>query len=171
MTTTLPPHTLSALKWIVNILDKNKIPYRIGGGFAARIYGSGRAVNDIDISIDGQYFPIIVAETKEYIVEGPQHYLNEKWDCVTLSLNYKGQEIDLTDVNTLRMTNRDMTEWLWPKDHYRKYPSRKVVIDGIEVSLFDPRDLVAYKKELICDEYPYQATDVEAVERYMEKCA
>lgn len=161
--------TLDALRWIVEILDRNKIPYRIGGGFAAHVYGSGRPVNDIDFSLSGKYFPIIVAETKEYITAGPKHYSNEKWDCDTLSLNYHGQEIDMTNVDTLRMSSRDMTEWFQTKDSFRKFEPISTNISGIEVSLIDPRDLVAYKRELADENHKYQMDDVLAVEKYINE--
>lgn len=159
--------TLKALHFIVNILNKHNIPYRIGGGFAAHIYGSNRPVNDIDISLSGEYFPIIVSETSDYITSGPKHYLNGKWDCDTLSLNYNGQEIDITDIDTLKMSNKEQTEWFQTKDNYRKFSNNIKTIDGIEVSLIDPRDLVAYKKELADNDHPYQLDDVKAVERYI----
>ncbi len=99
-----------ALRWIVGILDKHKVPYRIGGGFAAKIYGSPRPLNDIDISMPGKYLPAILPEISKYITFGPQHYLDGKWDCDILSLEYEGQEFDITDVDTLRMSNKEETE-------------------------------------------------------------
>lgn len=158
--------TLRGFKWIVEVLNKNKIPYRIGGGFAAHVYGSPRPINDIDISISGKYFPIIVPEVFDYIVAGPQHYLNEKWDCDTLSLNYRGQEIDLTDVDTLRMSNKEQTAWIQAKDLYNKYDPVVMQVEGTEVSLFDPRGLIAYKKELGGE---HQQIDIDAVRTYIAK--
>jgi hypothetical protein len=157
--------TLKALHWIVEILDRNNIPYRIGGGFAAHVYGATRSVNDIDISLSGEYFPIIVSETKEYIHSGPKHYSNEKWDCDTLVLDYHGQEMDITDIDTLRMSNLDMTKWYQTKDNFRKYPTVTTKIDGIDVSIIDPRDLIAYKSEM---DGEHQASDVEAVKVYIK---
>lgn len=156
--------TLLALHWIVSILNKNKIPYRIGGGFAANVYGSERPINDIDISLSGKYFPILMRETSEYITEGPKHYSNEKWDCDTLSLNYEGQEIDITDIDTLRMSNKEKTEWFQTKEKYRQFEPLVINVDGIDVSLIHPKDLVAYKKELDGD---HQRVDIEAVQRYI----
>jgi hypothetical protein len=159
--------TLKALHFIVGIFNKHKIPYRIGGGFAAYIYGSTRPVNDIDISLSGEYFPIIVSEVSEYITSGPKHYSNAKWDCDTLSINYNGQEIDMTDIDTLRMSNKEQTEWFQTKDNYRKFTNIIKVVDDIEISLIDPRDLVAYKNELVDKDHQYQLDDVRAVERYI----
>ena len=156
--------TLNALHWIVGILNKNNIPYRIGGGFAAHIYGAGRPVKDIDITLPGKYFPIIIPEVTEYITAEPKHYSDAKWDCDGFSLNYLGQEIDITDIDTLRMSNKEQTEWFQTKDKFRIYPSLLINLGGIDVSLIDPRDLVAYKKHLDGD---HQLIDIAAVQKYI----
>jgi hypothetical protein len=140
--------TRDALKWIVGILDGNGIPYRIGGGLATHLYGSGRPVNDIDISLSGRYFPVIVPQVREFVVAGPKHYLNEKWDCTTLSLLYHGQDIDLTDVDTLLMRDKDDTAWIRNKDIFEAFPDVKKDVDGIRVTLMHPRVLLAYKEHL-----------------------
>jgi len=157
--------TLKALHWIVGILNKNNISYRIGGGFAAHIYGSERPLNDIDISLPGKYFPIIIPEVTEYITAELKHYSDEKWDCDGFSLDYLGQEIDVTDVDTLRMSNKEQTEWFQTKDNFRMFPSLLINVDGIDVSLIDPRDLIAYKKHLV--DRDYQLIDIAAVQKYI----
>lgn len=158
--------TINALKWIVEVLDKHSISYRIGGGFAAHVYGSNRPVNDIDISLSGTHFPTIASEVTEYITAGPKHYSNEKWDCDTLSLNYHGQEIDITDIDTLLMSNKEKTEWFQTKELFRKFDTVLTEVAGITVSLIDPRDLVAYKKHLDGD---HQLVDIEAVQKYIDQ--
>ena len=157
--------TYKALKWIIEILDKNNISYKIGGGFAANFYGSSREINDIDISLSGKNFEIIIPEVKEYITIGPKHYLNEKWDCNTLSLNYFGQDIDITDIDTLKMTNLDKTKWIQVRE-IRQYDGIFKNIDDLTVSIMDPRDLIKYKKELGGE---HQLIDIKAIERYIEK--
>lgn len=158
---------MSGLCWIVAILDKHKIPYKIGGGFAAKIYGSPREVNDIDISLSGKYFDIIVSEVSNYITAGPKHYLNEKWDCNTLSVNYHGQDIDMTDVDTLKMTNLEKTEWFNVKEK-RLYDGITTDINGSLVSIMDPRDLISYKKLLGGE---HQKIDIDAIQIYLDKNA
>lgn len=161
----LDEKVMSGLRWIVTILDRNKIPYKIGGGFAAKVYGSPREVNDIDISLSGEYFDMIVSEVSDYITAGPKHYLNEKWDCNTLSVNYQGQDIDMTDVDTLKMTNLEKTEWFNVKEK-RLYDGIITDINGVAVSIMDPRDLISYKKLLGGE---HQQIDVDAIQIYLDK--
>lgn len=157
--------TLDALKWIAQILNEHTIPYRVGGGMATHLYGSGRTVNDIDISISGSYFPIIVPLVKDYVTAGPKHYKNEKWDCDTLSLNYHGQDIDLTDVDTLLMSKKDTGEWVRNKDIYDKHPNVVKGVDGVPVSLMNPRVLLEYKQELSGEHQEY---DMQFLRRLVE---
>jgi len=156
--------TLNALRWMVGILNKNKIPYRIGGGFAAHIYGSERPVKDIDITLLGKYFETIIPEVTKYTTAELKHYSDEKWDCDGFSLDYLGQEIDITDIDTLRMSNKEQTEWFQTKDNFRMFPSLLTKVGGIDVSLIDPRDLVAYKKHL---DGNHQLIDIAAVQKYI----
>ena len=157
--------TLNALRWIVDILDSHEIPYRIGGGFAAHVYGSTRPVNDIDISLSGTFFPIIMPEVAAYVSAELKHYSGEKWDCDGFSLDYHGQEIDISDIDTLRMSDLELTKWFQTKDHFRMFPSVLTNVDGIEVSLIDPHDLVAYKRHLA--DRDYQLIDIAAVQKYI----
>ena len=160
----LEKNTQNALVWIVEILDKNNIPYKIGGGFAAHIYGSPRKINDVDISLSGKYFPSIISEVSDYIIAGPKHYLNEKWDCDTLSINYLGQDIDITDVDTLKMSDLEKNKWIKVKE-IRLFDAIKIEINGINVSIMDPRDLITYKKELGGE---HQLIDIEAIQKYID---
>lgn len=57
--------TKEACIWIMNILNKNKIPYRIEGGFAAKIYGSKRTLADIDIDIPDKCFKKILPSVEK----------------------------------------------------------------------------------------------------------
>ena len=41
--------TKKAFLWIIGILERNTIVYKISGGFVARIYGVNRQLADIDI--------------------------------------------------------------------------------------------------------------------------
>lgn len=159
---------LDGLKWIVSILNKIDAPYRLGGGAATHLYGSGRPVNDIDISISGKYFPTLLPLVKEFIAIGPTHYLNEKWDCTTLSLNYHGQDIDLTDVDTLLMRSNNGREWVRSKEIYKKYPNQTVRVDDISITLMHPQVLLEYKKHL---SGKHQEYDRKFLKEYIKTCS
>jgi len=157
--------TMDALKWIATIFNDNNIPYRIGGGFATHLYGATRPVHDIDISVSGTYFPTIIPLVTDYITAGPKHYENEKWNCNTLSLEYYGQEIDLTDVDTLLMSNKAQTKWIKNKDIYSKHPDVTMDIDGTKVSLMHPRVIIEYKQEMEGD---HHTQDLKVLENYTQ---
>ena len=156
---------LNALKWIAGILYENNIPYCIGGGMATYLYGSDRLVNDIDISVSGKYFSVIIPLVKDHIMAGPKHYKNNKWDCTTISLDFEGQEIDITDADTLMMSKKDGSGWIRNKEIYQKYPNVIKEIDGTHVSLMDPRVLLEYKQEL---NDKHQEFDRKFLEKYIK---
>jgi hypothetical protein len=156
--------TVKALGWIAAILNKHNVPYRIGGGFAAHVYGSSRPVNDIDITLPGKYFAAVLPEISEYITWGPKQFSGEKWEGYGLTLNYYGQEIDITDIDILRMSNLALTDWFQTKDVFRTYEPIMMNVYEIDIVVIDPRDLIAYKKHM---DGGHQQADVKAVEKYI----
>jgi hypothetical protein len=157
--------TEKALLWIVKILNKLNIPYRIGGGLAVYLYGHDREINDIDISIDGNHFKEIIPFVEKYITAGPKHYKNKKWDCFTLSLNYKNQDIDITDSQTLLMSSKDGKKWIKNKKIYKKHQDKIIKFNGVSIPIMDPRVLIEYKKELIGK---HQEEDILFLQKYLK---
>lgn len=157
-----PEKTLRALRWITEILERHSIDYEILGGFAAKIYGSSRELNDIDIDISEKYFPVILPEISEYITYGPARYQDGKWDLEVITLDYHGQEIDIGGTDTARISNKERTEWI----AYSVSPFSPIDVEvgGRKVKVFHPRKLINYKKELDGD---HQLVDITAAERYM----
>ena len=82
--------TINALIWIIDLMNKNKIDYQITGGFAGKIFGSKRKLNDIDIDISEENFKYLIPEISEYIIYGPAHHKDVKWDLELITLNYGG---------------------------------------------------------------------------------
>lgn len=154
--------TTEALRWMVGIFNKHQIPYQISGGFAARVYGSKRPLNDIDFDISERFFHLIVPEISKHIVYGPARFKNEKWDCDLITLNYHGQEIDISGADTIRIHNKERTKWLSFGD--APLNALDMRVDGIDVSVMHPRDLIEYKKEL---DGEHQLIDIKAAEEYI----
>ncbi len=154
--------TINALNWIVEILNRRNIKYQISGGFAAKVYGSERALNDIDIDVPEENLPEILEEVKPYVIFDLQHINDGKWDMDLMTLNYHGQEIDIGGAYKIKVSNKDRTAWIpIPVDFSRV---KKIDIEGIEVNIINPEDLIGYKKYLDGD---HQLVDIKAAAKHV----
>ena len=155
--------TKNALRWIIGILNKHRIQYQIAGGFAAKLYGSERKLNDIDIDVRDKDIPIILPEISKYLTLGPDRYIDGKWDCYLATLNYHGQEIDICGADTLRISNKARTEWIaWAV----AFNTVDMAIGGTLIKVLRPQELINYKKEL---DGEHQQIDIEAAKSYLLK--
>jgi len=154
--------TIDALKWIVEIFNKNNVPYRIGGGFAAKLYGSSRPLNDIDFGIPDEYLFKILPDIKDYITWGPARWQDGKWDCELITLDYHGQEIDISGTDTKKISNKERTKWISGTSF--PYNTLDMNIEGIEIKVMNPEDLMEYKMELDGD---HQLIDIQAIKDYL----
>lgn len=82
-------YSREAFQWIVRILRKNKIPFRISGGLAARTYGSSRKLADIDIDVPDNKIKKLLPFFADYKYKGPNNYKDNEWDCYGISIDYK----------------------------------------------------------------------------------
>ena len=159
----IPEKAKNALKWIVGILNLRNIPYQISGGFSAKLYGSPRPLNDIDIDVPNNRILEISDAVKEYVIYGPAHYQNGKWDLTLMTLNYHGQEIDIGGGDDPKVSNQERTKWiLIPTDFSHFVP---MTVDGLDIKVIPPEELIAYKKHLDGD---HQKLDIRAAKQYIE---
>lgn len=153
----IPQKAKDALRWIVGLLNAKHIPYQISGGFSAKLYGSPRPLNDIDIDIPDGKFEDILPEVKDFVIYGPAHYQNGKWDLTLMTLNYYGQEIDIGGSDSAKVSNQERTRWIpIPTDFSRYVP---MSVDDIEIKVIPPEELIGYKQHLDGD---HQKVDIEA---------
>lgn len=155
-------YTIEALKWMVNLLNKHNIPYQISGGFAAKIYGSTRPLNDIDFDIPEDKFELLLPEISQNIIYGPAQYVDGKWDAYLMTINYKGQEIDICGSSKTKITSRDRKVWIPLKVNFSK--NIKLLLFNTEVNLVHPSDLIEYKQHLDGD---HQLEDIENSKQYI----
>lgn len=99
-----------AFFWITDTLERGGIPYRIFGGFAARVYGVDRGLADIDIEVRREDTPKMVEEVAPYIVFGPARCKDENWDLELITLQYEGQEIDIAESGA-KIFNQERRMW------------------------------------------------------------
>lgn len=147
-----------AFIWVISILEKHEIPFEITGGLAAKVYGSEQPLNDIDIDILEKDFPGILSDVKRYIVYGPAHFVDERWDCFLMTLNYKGQEIDISAGDTIKICDVRTGKWKPMPANFSKSVKKEVF--GITVPVINKKDLVEYKSML---EGEHQKEDIKAV--------
>ena len=105
--------TKEALIWITNILKAHHISFQIAGGLAVQAYGSTRKLMDIDIDIPEEDFEKISREITPFIVFGPAQFKDENWDLFLVTLNYQGQEIDLSGAHNTKIY--DKVDKCWKK--------------------------------------------------------
>jgi hypothetical protein len=160
----VPETVANALRWIIGILHRRAIEYQMTGGFAAKLYGSPRELNDIDVDICERDFKTILPDISDYVIDGPAHYNDGKWDGEFITINYRGQRIDIGGIDSLRITNKKRTEWIPYQRSY--FDTLQIEVHGMMLKVLSPRKLIEYKKELDGKD---QLIDIRAVEKYCIK--
>ena len=135
--------TEAALLWIVGLLREHNIPFRVAGGFAARVYGVNRELADIDIDVPDEAIQTLYPLVKEYVIEGPEQYRDETWDLYLMTLSYKGQEIDLAGNTTLKFFDREAGVWRLCSGDLTNYVEREAW--GLTLPIIPKKELIAYK--------------------------
>lgn len=135
-----------ALHWITDILRARGIPYQIAGGLAANVYGSPRPLNDIDIDVPDDHLAEIVPDVREHIEFGPAHFVDDDWDLQLLTLNYHGQHIDLSGVDTVKVFDKAKGKWVDVSGDPADAELHAVL--GITVPVIKPKELIFYKSIL-----------------------
>lgn len=138
--------TKEAFLWIIKILRKNKIPYQISGGLAARSYGSKRPLADIDIEIHDKDFKKILPYLKNYALNGPINYKDSEFDIYGLFLEYKEQKIDICGADTQKLFNKKKKKWETEKINLSKAVTKRSY--GLFVKFIPLKSLIDYKKRI-----------------------
>jgi hypothetical protein len=138
--------TQEALVWITDLLKSLQIPFQISGGLAAQAYGVQRALADIDIDIPEDCFERIKIEVDNFITLGPEKIVGEQWSLLLITLQYQGQDIDLSGAYDTKIRHKTTDAWqAMPMDL-----SKAIMLDvlGIRLPVIPKQDLIRYKKIL-----------------------
>jgi hypothetical protein len=134
----------AALRWIVEELERRSIPFALVGGIAANAYGTTRPLNDIDIDIPVAFLSVLAKELQAFKAFGPERSVSECFDCDLLGFSFKGQEIELSAAETMKIRDSSSGEWLaWPTD---LSAIEHRVVFGISVPVMGQKELIAYKR-------------------------
>lgn len=137
--------TEKAFHWIITIIERYNINYKISGGLAARIYGANRELADIDIEMSDSDILTIFDDVKSYIVFGPARYKDKNWDLQLMTLQYEWQKIDIAGTEA-KIFNQNTKQWeVCPGDlqniEIKEVFGRRVPIESLQT-------LIAYKSKL-----------------------
>ncbi len=133
-----------AFEWIITILVKHNVPYRVSGGFASRLYGSTRPLRDIDIEIPDSKFKEILPDIREFILEGPKRFIDKQMKTYGLVMKYHGQIIELSGTETEVLFDVHKKKWVHNKIDLLKITRKRVY--GKIVNVIRKEDLLSYKK-------------------------
>lgn len=135
-----------AVKWIVEILKRNRIPFQIVGGLAAKAYGAKRTLFDIDIYVPEKYMDKVVSETKKYIVWGPRHVKEKNWDLEYMKIIYAGQRIEIGSPEKTKLFDKGKRKWFQEKINFSKSEIKEVF--GVKIPVMPKRQLILRKTRL-----------------------
>lgn len=135
--------TQKTLRWITDILKKHDIPFAVCGGLAAKSYGSPRPLNDIDIDIPVYGFAKILPDIASYIVFGPAHFVDERWNMHLATLNHYGQEIDIGGGDEVKICDNRDQQWKNIPTDFADIEMRDIF--GVLLPVLSRRQLAAYK--------------------------
>ncbi|KND50401.1 MAG: MazG protein domain [Parcubacteria bacterium C7867-007] len=147
-----------SLEWIISILERHNIPFQISGGLAAKIYGSMRPLNDIDIDIPGDRIVDILDDVKEYITYGPIQHKDEKWDVYLVALERNGQEFDISAADNAKVHDDQTQTWIPIPTNPEQ--GNWVEYSGMRLPVMPKDELISYKSYLNGD---HQVEDIAAV--------
>ena len=135
-----------ALKWIAGILKRNRIPFQITGGLAAKAHGAKRKLFDIDIYIPDKYMDRVIKKTKKYIVLGPKHSKTKNWDLEYIKIMYAGQRIEIGSPEKTKMFDKKSKRWIRDRINFSRPEVREIF--GLKVPVIPKKQLVFRKIKL-----------------------
>ncbi len=153
---------IRALRWITDILHRRAVPYQITGGLAAKVYGSKRTLNDIDIEVPDARIVDIIEDIRQWIVLGPELYRDERWNVALVMLQYHGQEIDVCGSDGVTICDARTGHWISCASDLSLAEHHK--IDDMIVPVMPPHFLATYKRMLVGS---HQLIDIEAIEQLL----
>lgn len=136
----------AALAWVVDLLQRNGIPFQAVGGLAARAYGGTRELADLDFYLPMERFPELLPEATPYVVWGPEHYQDAHWDITFAKLEFAGQKIEFGDSSDAFIRDPRSENWVRQEIAYERSVWGEVL--GVRVPLMPKAELIAYKRLL-----------------------
>lgn len=150
----MPPEinkALSALKFIIPILEKYNFRWVITGGFAAHVFGVKRPITDIDIDIDttkdSDDFKKFLNELTPHITQPLEHFVDQNYDNYNFEIAVSGQVIDICPMKELCIYNQTALKYELFYNH--GFPAHEIVKwNGLSLPLL-AKELIVKNKEML----------------------
>ncbi len=136
-----------ALGWIVDALNRYRVPYQVVGGLAARAHGARRPVFDVDLYVPFDRATAALEEIRPHIYWGPEHYVDEQWDLTYLKADFGGQKVELGNSCT-HPRYFDVEAGRWEAQRVAYGSSVTIRVFGVEAEVMPKDELIRYKRRL-----------------------
>ncbi len=153
---------LSALNFIIPVLERYGFRWVVTGGFATYVYGVDRPLTDIDIDVDlsvhDPEFQRFIEEMKPYMTQPLLHFVDQYYDDYSVELTIAGVVIDICPMREMNIKNNRTGEMVWIyKDGF---PLTELVnFHGMRLSLLAKSLLIRDKTTLMRDEFDQRDID------------
>lgn len=145
------------LKFLVDTLNGNSIPFQVSGGLGAITYGSTRELRDIDIEINKRNCDKTRELFKNFIAEDFRHYEDGEFELWMMTLDIDGVPVDINQVEESYAFDKEGNKQSLPPD---LIDTEMKSIDGVIFPVQNRKNLIEYKKIVARDT---DLVDVEAI--------
>jgi hypothetical protein len=137
---------IQGLRWIVELLQRLKVPFQAVGGLAATAYGARRPLADLDFYVPTGRLEEVAASAAAHVVRPPMRFQDESWDLTFMTLGYHGSRIELGGADSARYFDRRAGEWREARIDFDLSVERTVL--GVRVPVIPLEQLIDYKRRL-----------------------
>lgn len=162
---------LSALRFIIPILEKYQFRWLITGGFATYVYGVERPLNDIDIDIDTSVnapeFLAFTQDLQPFVTWGPEHYVDQNYDNYSVEVTYEGQILDICPMAEMNIYSKELGRY---ENFYKDgFPTPEHVdFGGLKLPLL-PKKLIIKNKETLVWQRESDSTDIAGLTQLLSR--
>jgi hypothetical protein len=139
-------NSVKAFHWIIDLMERHRVPFQITGGLAAWVYGSDRELADIDVDVPEEWIPKLFPFVNRYVEFGPRPFKDEYWELDLMRLKYQGQPIDLGGAYRAKVFDKTLQQWVAVPADFSKAEHRSIF--GRIVPIVARELLLDYKRKL-----------------------
>ena len=153
---------VSALNYIIPLLEKYNFDWCIAGGFACYVYGVNRPITDIDIDVntntENPEFKNFLHEVEKYTTAPLEHWVDKNYDNYNVEITYQGQVIDICPTATLKIFNKEHN--VYEPFYQNGFTKPEIVsFEGLKLPLL-AKELIVKNKEMLVSQRESDLKDI-----------